>query len=169
MELTAAHGQSPVHHSSPSPLTPEDEPPADLTSSPPLHNQELPDQESAWSLPLTTVVAAAGVRASPAVGSTSTTVAVDTKVGCSSAIPQATPASAPDGVSGLTPESLRGTGWKKDEQEGRKEDEEEREEERSKEVQGTKRRREDEDEEEEEKEKEEACWKTKKTKKEEEE
>ncbi|XP_064080617.1 mucin-2-like [Macrobrachium nipponense] len=107
MELTTAHGQSPVHDSSsPSPLSLEDEPPADLTFTPLLDDQELPDQESAWSLTLMTAVAAAGVRASPAVGSTSTTVAADTEVGCFPAIPQATTASAPDSISGLTPESV---------------------------------------------------------------
>ncbi|XP_064112425.1 uncharacterized protein LOC135219523 [Macrobrachium nipponense] len=107
MELTAAHGQSQDHESSsPSPLWPEDEPSADLTFTPPLDDQELPDQESAWSLTLTTAVVAAEVRASPEVGSTSTTVAADTEVGCFPEIPQATTASAPDGVSGLTPESV---------------------------------------------------------------
>ncbi|XP_064103291.1 uncharacterized protein LOC135213244 [Macrobrachium nipponense] len=51
MELTAAHGQSPAHHSSsPLPLSPADEPPADLTFIPPLENQELPDQESTESI-----------------------------------------------------------------------------------------------------------------------
>ncbi|XP_064084380.1 uncharacterized protein LOC135200056 [Macrobrachium nipponense] len=106
MELTTAHGQSLVPSSSSLPLSPEDEPPADLTFVPPLENQELPDQESAWSFPLTTAAAAVEVRASPAVGSTSTTVAADTEVGCSPEIPQATTASAPAGVSGLSPESV---------------------------------------------------------------
>ncbi|XP_064098752.1 uncharacterized protein LOC135209953 [Macrobrachium nipponense] len=48
MELTTAHGQSQVHESSStSPLSTEDEPQADLTFTPPLDDQELPDQESA--------------------------------------------------------------------------------------------------------------------------
>ncbi|XP_064083012.1 ATP-dependent helicase brm-like [Macrobrachium nipponense] len=53
MELTAAHGQSPAHNSSSaSPLSPEDEPPADLTFSPPPDNQELPTRSQSGVLPL---------------------------------------------------------------------------------------------------------------------
>ncbi|XP_064088328.1 uncharacterized protein LOC135202798 [Macrobrachium nipponense] len=87
MELITAHCPSPVHDSSlPSPPSAEDEPLAELTITPSLDDQEFLSQESDSKFTLTTAVTTARVCLPVASGTTT--------------------ASAPDVISGLSPESV---------------------------------------------------------------